>query len=214
MTTAGSARTLILASKSPRRFALLQEAGLPVRILQTGFDDSRLAKPPDWAVAEWTLHLARLKLDAAVAHFSVPSFPAGAIVLSADTVVDLDGAVIGQPADASHARTMIRLISARTHDVVTAALLHDLDSGARTEILDRSTVSVGPIPESEIDRYVATGSWRGKAGGYNLCEQVAAGWPISWQGDPATVMGLPMIKLMQVLRESYGFSHPSGTSCR
>jgi len=212
VTSAGLPRPLILASKSPRRLALLKEAGLPVLIMQTGFDDGELVKPADCAVAEWALQLARMKLDAALSHRTLPSFPAEAIILAADTVVDFDGAVMGQPTDASHARTMIHRLSARSHDVVTAAILHDRESGVRTEILDQSKVSVGHIPESEIDRYVATGNWRGKAGGYNLSERVAAGWSISWQGDSATVMGLPMIKLMRSLHNFHGVSPPSRAS--
>jgi septum formation protein len=61
-------------------------------------------------------------------------------------------------------------------------------------------VTVGPIPETEITAYLDSGQWRGKAGAYNLAERLQAGWPISVEGDPGTVMGLPMVRLAERLR--------------
>jgi septum formation protein len=65
---------------------------------------------------------------------------------------------------------------------------------------DRATVRLGRIAPPEIDGYVASGQWRGKAGAYNLAERLEAGWPITYEGDPGTIMGLPMRRLAPLLR--------------
>lgn len=72
---------------------------------------------------------------------------------------------------------------------------------------DTARVRVGRIPIAEIESYVASGQWRGKAGAYNLAERLAAGWPIEYEGDPATIMGLPMRRLTRCLARKWGI-HP------
>jgi septum formation protein len=79
-----------------------------------------------------------------------------------------------------------------------AALIGD---GVDERLADVAVVTWGQVSADTIDTYVASGEWAGKAGGYNLAERVAAGWPITVEGDPATVMGVPMRKLLPVLRE-------------
>jgi predicted house-cleaning NTP pyrophosphatase (Maf/HAM1 superfamily) len=60
---------------------------------------------------------------------------------------------------------------------------------------------IGELQEEQIQEYVASGAWRGKSGGYNLADRIEAGWPIECEGDPATVMGLPMVKLVPQLND-------------
>lgn len=67
---------------------------------------------------------------------------------------------------------------------------------------DRAVVRVGPISDEQIEAYVASGNWRGKAGAYNLSERIEAGWPIECLGDPTTVMGLPMRRLPEWLKSA------------
>jgi len=69
-------------------------------------------------------------------------------------------------------------------------------------VADRAVVRVGPISDEQIEAYVASGEWRGKAGAYNLSERIEAGWPIECLGDPTTVMGLPMRRLPEWLKRA------------
>lgn len=83
----------------------------------------------------------------------------------------------------------------REHVTMTGVCLIDLSTGQRHLLFDQATVHIGAVSDSAIDDYVASGQWSGKAGGYNLSERQAAGWPLTCTGDPTTVMGLPMLRL-------------------
>lgn len=129
-----------------------------------------------------------------------------AVFLASDTVcVDHQGQLVGTPTSDKQAMGMLRGFVGRAHRVVSAVALRA--TGLHTPIVwaDAASVVWGPIDTRELEAYVESGQWQGKAGGYNLSERVDAGWPINLgQGDdPATVMGLPMRGLIPVL-ESLG----------
>jgi len=186
---------LILASRSPRRLRLLEEAGFSPVPLPADLDDSDLAPtlaPP----AHWVTALAYLKARRVAETGGAGESLA---VLGADTVVVKDGRVIGQPRDADHAREIIASLSGGAHDVLTGVAL--LRAGRpRRLLVDAARVEVGEIPAGEIESYVSSGEWRGKAGAYNLADRQRAGWPVRTSGDPGTVMGLPMRRLTPILR--------------
>ncbi len=185
---------LHLASRSPRRRLMLREAGIESSVVDSGIDDGPLAKPAAIHPYEWVMALAYLKARAGAERHGDP----GALVLGADTVVIKDGAMLGQPRDEPDARRMIRALRNGRHEVVTGvALVRD---GTRRVFADVARVRVGEVTDDQIDAYLASGDWRGKAGAYNLSERRDAGWPIEVDGDPATVMGLPMRRLLPLLR--------------
>ncbi len=225
MTMAGAAPAivLLLASRSPRRLSLLREAGFEVRTIPSGIDDLTLA-PGRVTVAQWTVALAHLKARAARRCLSVregiearaqadsgareiSNAPGEAIIIGADTLVEVDGRIISQPLDAADARRIILELSEREHEVLTGVSLIHQPSMREVLFVDAARVSVGRIPNREIESYVASGQWRGKAGAYNLAERLAAGWPIEYEGDPATIMGLPMRRLTRCLTRRWGI-HP------
>lgn len=80
----------------------------------------------------------------------------------------------------------------REHEVITGVCLVDRQSGARRLFFDSAAVTLGEMDPHELERYVASGEWQGKAGGYNYEDRLAAGWPLRCLGDPQTIMGLPM----------------------
>ena len=90
----------------------------------------------------------------------------------------------------------------RSHEVHTGWCLVSLDGAHLDCGCELSEITIGIIDEEEIEKYLCTNHWKGKAGGYNLCERVNAGWPIECIGDEATVMGLPMNRLTQELFRS------------
>lgn len=181
-----------LASQSPRRRELLSSHGVEHDASHPGIDDGLLTQG-NVSAREWVASLAYLK--AAAGARSGAKGP----VLGADTVCVKDGDLLGQPADEADARRMIQLLENCSHEVVTGVALFWPDSGRREIFVDEAVVHVGDIGEARIDEYLCTGQWQGKAGAYNLSERIEAGWPITYEGDPSTVMGLPMIALLRRL---------------
>ncbi len=186
------ARKLILASVSPRRSRLLTEAGFAHETLVPPLDDGAL-DPGDAPPRRWVAALAYLKAASALRTMARER-AANAVLLGADTLVVKDGEMIGKPVDAHDARRILRLLSSGSHEVLTGAALVALD-GEREILVDATRVRVGALPEPVVEEYVASGQWAGKAGAYNLAERLEAGWPIEFEGDPGTIMGLPMRRL-------------------
>jgi septum formation protein len=203
---------LLLASRSARRRQLLSDAGFAHIAEHPGFEDAVLDRG---AVSprQWVAALATLK---AWAGASLPSAleEGGRIVIGADTACRIDDALVGTPRSADEARAMLRSFVGRTHEVLTGVAvidlrgwghgLADLPASRRHVFVDAASVTWGAIGEDQIDAYVASGAWAGKAGGYNLSERLAAGWPIAYEGDKGTIMGLPMERLARLLRSMGG----------
>ncbi|MBL8745820.1 MAG: Maf family protein [Phycisphaerae bacterium] len=187
---------LILASTSPRRRQLLSEGGFVHSAMAPGVDDATLKWDPVTPPHQWTAALALLKGRAAVEQ--VGARAAHAVVLAADTIVVKDGLVLGQPMTEDEATRTLKTLESGTHMVMTGV---SIVGGGRTVLFtDEASVRVGVIGDERIAAYVASGGWRGKAGAYNLFERLADGWPISYSGDPTTIMGLPMERLGPILR--------------
>lgn len=191
---------LLLASRSPRRRQLLLEARIPHLAEDPGVDDGTLQPGMGATPSSWVTALAFLK---AAAGLSRHAEPAG-VVLGSDTVCVLDGRILGQPRDRDEAAAMLRAFENRPHEVVTGVALIWMPLGGprrRHLFADSAVVRVGPLGERQIGEYLETGRWRGKAGGYNLEERIEAGWPIEFEGDPTTVVGLPMRRLVPCLHK-------------
>lgn len=183
---------LILASQSPRRRKMLAERGYQFEVVEPGFDDASLVSGRVDPAA-WVASLAYLKARAVIqAARSRGQALVGAVVLGADTMVVDGGRIIGKPADAGDALAMIRALRGHDHHVVTGVALIDVDGDTREVFADAARVHLGDLDDEVLGAYVAGGAWRGKAGGYNLEEVQRTGWPVSYHGDPGTVMGLPM----------------------
>jgi septum formation protein len=193
---------LILASRSPRRRELLSAHGVTHEAEHPGIDDSHLeysgsktgSNPHHFVAA-----LAYLKAAAGVDRARQRGESFG-VVLGADTTCVVDGTIVGTPRDAAEARAMVKLFDSRTHDVLTGVALVDLETGRRELFVDHAKVTLGSLSDAQIDEYVANGGWQGKAGAYNLSERLAAGWPLTFEGDATSIMGLPMKALMPRLR--------------
>lgn len=195
---------LYLASASPRRRRLLLEHGIPHIAEAPPLDDGTL-DPGDADPARWVAALAYLKAAAALRRLDREG-RGPYVILGADTIVVKAGRIIGQPSDAEHARSILMALAGGEHSVLTGVALltpqgHVASPLARGRSIftDRATVCVGAIEPAEIDNYVASGQWRGKAGAYNLAERVEAGWPLTYEGDAGTIMGLPMRRLAPLL---------------
>jgi len=184
---------LLLASRSPRRAALLREAGYVIEQCDPPFDD-----PPN---PQGDAHQTPQQLAANLAArkaFSLP--PSPCVILAADTICTAcNGGLLGTPTSRSEARTMIDSFVNNVHDVVTAVVLRPSQQGSEVTFVDTARVCFGSVNNDQSEAYLATNQWRGKAGGYNLFDRQADGWPIHVEGDPTTVVGLPMKKLVPAL---------------
>lgn len=185
---------LILASSSPRRVALLKEGGIESITHPPELDDG-IFTCGTMKVDDWVKSLAMLKAQ----HVQETYASDIGTILAADTVCVVDGNILGQPLDADDASGMIRSMRNRSHEVYTGWCLVSADGQYAFCDCEIAEISIGEIQDDEIELYVASNQWQGKAGGYNLSEQVAAGWPITCKGDPTSVMGLPMERLKQEL---------------
>ncbi|MBL0926278.1 MAG: Maf family protein [Phycisphaerales bacterium] len=186
---------LILASTSPRRRQLLDEHGVPHSAVPPGIDDADLARPQAAPPHQWVAGLAYLKARAVLDRTGRDD---RGVVLAADTTIVKHGQTLGTPRDREEARRILSSLEEGEHEVVTGVAL--LAHGQRTLLVDRAQVRVGAVGPSGLAAYLDSGDWRGKAGGYNLRERLAAGWPISFEGDPTSIMGLPMRLLLPWLR--------------
>ena len=179
---------LILASQSPRRRDLLGLLRVPFTVLPADIDEKMdPTLPPQQEVAR----VSRLKAEA------TPRDP-GDVVIAADTIVVLDGQILGKPADRQEAAGMLRALSGRDHQVMTGlAVLRDDRALVCTEITD---VHFRPLTDGEILRYVDTGEPMDKAGAYGI-QGYAAPFVERIRGDYYNVMGLPVCRLWQMLQD-------------
>lgn len=170
---------VVLASGSPRRRELLDQLGIVFSVRAADIDESVLEGEDP------VTYVARLSREKAAA---VPVDP-GTLVIAADTTVDVDGAILGKPADAAEARAMLAAMSGRRHHVHTGVTLR-LDERSVTEVTT-TAVDVVVIDEATAAWYVATGEPFDKAGGYAI--QGAGGVLVAAvTGSVSNVVGLPL----------------------
>lgn len=180
---------LILASASPRRLELLAQIGLaPGLIDPAEIDETPL---PGETARLLALRLARAKAAA------VAERRAGAFVLAADTVVALGRRLLGKPDDEADARRMLTLLSGRAHRVLTAVAVA-APKGRTAARLSETRVRFKRLTAAEIDGYVASGEWAGKAGGYGV-QGRAGGFVIALNGSYTGVVGLPLYETRALL---------------
>jgi nucleoside triphosphate pyrophosphatase len=185
---------LILASTSPRRAELLREAGIAFEILMSQIDESRR---PNETAAKMVARLAEAKARAAA---EAASDKDPAIIIGADTAVELDGEIFGKPRDAADAREMLSYLSGRTHYAVTGIYALRLPEGAARSAVETTAVTFARLDQKEIDAYVASGEPLDKAGGYAIQGRAGRYIP-SVEGCYFNVVGLPLARLYALLGE-------------
>jgi septum formation protein len=185
---------LILASTSPRRAELLRDAGIAFEVCAPQIDEARR---PHEAAEKMVARLAEAKARAA-AESAGEENPA--IIIGADTAVELDGEIFGKPRDAADAREMLTYLSGRTHYVVTGIYVLRLPDGASRSAVETTAVTFARLDRKEIDVYVTSGEPLDKAGCYAI--QGRAGRYIPRiEGCYFNVVGLPMARLYALLGE-------------
>ena len=187
---------LVLASASPRRRELLQNAGIPFIIQASKISELPREGEAPQACAE---RLAREKaLD--VSRQRPQDF-----VLGADTIVIVGGQILGKPRDVAEAARMLRLLSGRTHQVITGVCLIGPDRKGRSSLeetrSETTLVTMSQLSDEDIQSYVATGEPLDKAGAYAI-QGMASRWISRIEGDYFNVVGLPVSLVYRMLREN------------
>ena len=183
---------LILASASPRRAEILRSAGLPFSVLSSAVDETPVhTESPQDLVRR--LALAKAELVAARAL-------GPAIVIAADTVVVLEGAVLGKPRTSEDARQMLEKLSGRTHSVMTGVTLIRLPDVERREFIETTQVHFASISNEEIVKYLSSGEPFDKAGAYAI-QGLGGRFIPRIDGCYFNVVGLPLSRLCKELAE-------------
>jgi len=181
----------VLASASPRRRQLLAQAGVEFEIVESGVDEHRA---PDESGPDFALRMACEKA------LAVSAGRPDALVLGADTVVEIDGDILGKPHDCGEARRMLQKLSGRMHRVFTGFALA---RGGR--IVERDAIVSGvrfrELSDAEVEQYIATNEPYDKAGGYAI-QGDAGEFIAAVEGSTANVMGLPIDEVLEALRRN------------
>lgn len=186
------AESLILASQSPRRQLLLREAGYDVTVITP----SPAAETPprlDETPRESVLRIAREKAE------DVASRVEKGIILAGDTLAELNGQPLGKPADRDHAREILQALRGQDHFVWSAICLWRRPLDEILVDVDRTTVKMAHLSDEEIEEYLDSGLWEGKAGAFGI--QDRTGWVEIDKGSLTNVVGLPMELLSRMLSQ-------------
>ena len=173
----------------------MRDAGIPSEICGTQQDEGAL---PGESAEVMVARLAEAKARAAAAQ--TQSGADDCLVIGADTVVELDGEILGKPRDAANAREMLANLSGRTHHVLTGIFVLHLPGGAARAAVEKSSVTFAALSEKEIDSYVAGGEPMDKAGAYAI-QGIAGRFIPRIEGCYFNVVGLPLARLFALLRE-------------
>jgi len=195
VTGAQTSRTFILASGSPRRHQLLRDAGLSFRIVESKVVETARENE---SAADFALRMAQEKA------LAVSAACPDEIVLAADTVVECEGRTLGKPAGASEARAMLRMLSGRSHVVITGFAI--ARAGALVESAKvTSRVTFRSLSDAEIGDYVDSGEPLDKSGSYGI--QSSGNFISAIEGSRENVMGLPIHEVLAALAR-HGIAAP------
>lgn len=183
---------IVLASASPRRSRILENAGIRFEQRAVQIDEMPLAGE---SAEQAALRLAEEKARRGAVGVAGPAF-----VIGADTVVAIEGEALGKPVSAEDARRMLRMLGGRAHRVITGVTVLRLPDGASRHAAEVTQVVFAPLTDEEIDAYVATGEPIDKAGAYAI-QGRAGRFVARIEGCYFNVVGLPLARLCGMLRE-------------
>jgi septum formation protein len=183
---------LILASASPRRAEILRCAGLQFSVLSSAVDETPI---PGEAPQDMVRRLALAKAELVAARALGP-----ATVIAADTIVVLEGSILGKPRTSEDARQMLEKLSGRTHSVMTGVALIRLPDVERREFVETTQVHFASVSNEEILKYLASGEAFDKAGAYAI-QGLGGRYVPRIDGCYFNVVGLPLSRLCKELAE-------------
>jgi septum formation protein len=184
---------LILASASPRRRQLLAEAGYEFDVVIPA-DSAESVRPGEENPAEIVARRASQKAA------DVARRVESGIIIGCDTVVECDGQVLGKPVGVDDARRMLETLRGREHRVYSGLCVWTQPQGEARVRVEVTVLFMDPLTDAQIDRYLAGGAWKGKAGAFGY--QDGLDWVHVARGSESNVVGLPMELLAEMLAEA------------
>jgi septum formation protein len=194
---------IILASKSPRRKEILSRFGLKFEVIASDADESVNIKDPSALVRELSLRKGRAVLDMLK---NAGADISDTLIISSDTVVCCGGEIFGKPADRAEAKKMLLSMSGRAHKVYTG--IAAIYGGREAHDVSETEVSFARMSDGDIEWYLNAADYADKAGAYAV-QGAAALFIEEIKGDYFTVVGLPVRKLSELLRDKFGINLPS-----
>lgn len=179
---------VVLASRSPRRIELIAQLGITADVVSADIDETPLAGEEP---TQYVKRLASSKARAVQVRLATD-----ALVLGADTTVDLDGVIFGQPVDETEARRMLKALSSRTHRVHTGVAV--VGPERSESLVVTSMVTFEPVTDALLDWYIGTGEWQGKAGSYAI-QGLGGTLVASTRGSMSNIIGLPLQETARLL---------------
>ncbi|CUU03580.1 septum formation protein [Candidatus Thermokryptus mobilis] len=185
-------KPIVLASASPRRQVLLKQIGLKFTVHPSGIDEDSIQSI---SPADHVLNLSKKKATEVAKKYD------DAIIISADTIVVLEGEIINKPKDPNEAKQMLRKLSGKTHQVYTGFTILDTKTGRFISDFEVTDVKFRELSDEEIDEYVATGSPLDKAGAYGIQDDYGAVFVEKINGCFYNVVGFPLTKFYLRMKE-------------
>jgi septum formation protein len=189
---------LILASQSPRRRDLLREAGYDFEVVPSNVDESQ-GVCSQCGPAHLVVGLAVQKGADVARRLLADPARGDAVIIACDTVVECGGQIIGKPRDEDHAHEILKLLSGQVHRVYSGLCVWPLRSGSPRVETAISTLRMDELTERQLDEYLASGQWEGKAGAFGYQDRL--GWVHLLSGSESNVVGLPMELLTRMLEQ-------------
>jgi septum formation protein len=183
---------LILASGSPRRRELLTEAGYEFDVVVPS-ESAECGMCSKESPEELVARLARQKAADVALRID------HGLIIACDTVADCEGQILGKPANDDHARRMLQMLSGREHRVLSGLCLWPVPGGAAQTRVAQTRLRMDQLTPLQIDEYVASGLWEGKAGGFGYQDRL--GWLHVLSGGESNVVGLPLELLAEMLEK-------------
>ncbi len=188
---------LILASTSPRRAEILRNAGFDFEVFPSSIDESR---SPREAAPVYVWRVAELKARTAISRLRANSYKDCSAIVTADTVVAVEGDVLGKPRSEDDARRMLRRLSEKWHEVFTGLAVLVRQSQRMIVVVEKTRVEFAQLSASEIDEYIRSEEPLDKAGAYAI-QGRGGKFILRIEGCYFNVMGLPLARLYAILRE-------------
>lgn len=189
-------KNIILASASPRRRELLTQIGLEFEVIVSEADESISADTPE----DLVMQLSAIKAGAVYEEHKISAD--NTLIIGADTVVAMNGQVLGKPKDKEQAKEMLKALSDNKHEVLTGVTIISINSGniVKETFYEKTIVYTYPMTDSEIDEYIESGEPMDKAGSYGI-QGIGAKFIKKIDGDYNNVVGLPISRIYQKIKE-------------
>jgi septum formation protein len=192
-------KKIILASKSYDRSELFNRLNVPFEVLDTKINEDDYKKR-NFEPIELAKKLAKAKV--LKAKDMLISEEKGTVIIAADTIVEINGKIIGKAQNENEAFDMLKLLTNRSHNLVTGIAITEIGDNKVVIDHDITIVTLLNLSEDDIRAYIRTGEWKGRAGAYSSRDKASL-FIKELQGSPSNVIGLPMQKIFELLKNEF-----------